>query len=924
MYEQEKQSSAHLIILIVYTVLSVGLIGESFLLEWEKGAIVLLVLGLVLSWGLHITQTVPVSIRLWMYYVMTMLTFFFYGIHETSMFDMAPLMMVILIMYSVTEMYSIIRWCMITYYFTMFYDMFFVMSDSMTYDSLIISRIALHFVLVYIAGRLIKVAMNRRRRENSNKESIISRLEEINRGTEDFLANVSHELRTPINAVTGITTVMLKNEEDENKKKDIFSIQMAGHRLFNQIEDILDYTEIDNGKLMVGEELYMLTSIVNDIINMIKLQERDNMPELVFDIDATIPSALYGDGRKIKKILKHLIDNAIKFTKKGGVYVRIYTLQKEYGINLCMSVSDTGVGIVEKDIERITERFYQLNGGRNRRAGGLGLGLSIVSGLVAAMEGFLRIESTVGSGTTVYVSIPQKIADEAPAMVLHKKKDLSLGCYLNLEKYDVPEVRNFYNETINHLVKGLDISTHRVFDMDELERLTEKYQITHLFTGDKEYGDNVARFIELERNIDVVVIADDKFILPQGSRAKILRKPFYCLPVVNILNAGAVNNANVFEEEMIICPGIKALVVDDEPMNLMVAEGILKEYEMEVKTVNGGSAAIEICKKEHFDLVFLDHMMPEMDGVETLKRLRKIHSNMESEMIIIAFTANAVSGAREMFLNEGFDEFVSKPIEYMELERVLRKVLPKSSVKYVNKDYRGGRNGKTIDSKKVESATGQLDEKTTRTEIIARLEKGGIHTASGLQYCADSIEFYEELLLKFAHDSDEKKKNINNFFEQQDWENYRILVHALKSTAKMIGADSLSEKARLVEDAAKNLDIEYIKTNHEQLIVKYDNIVQSITDVFDPKMHVDGQKEYTELSGEELLPMLEELKGCFDTFETPKAEELLSQMDGYTYNGKLVNELLKDIKKYVEDFEIDAASESIEAVINSMKDGEGQ
>lgn len=924
MYEQEKQRATHLMILLVCTILILLLTGESLLLRWETGAIVLLLLGLGASWVLHITETVPESTRLWMYVTLSMLAFFFYGIHEISMYDLAPLMLMLIILYSITERYSIIRLCVVTYFLTMGYDFLFVPGAFAELSSLAVSRTLFHFVLVYMAGYMTKIVMKRNSKERTNTDNIIAKLEETNRRTEDFLTNVSHELRTPINAVTGITAVMLKKEEDADKRKDIYSIQTAGHRLFSQIGDILDYTEIDTGRMKVSEDVYMISSLINDIIIGNRLSERENAPELIFDIDAGIPAVLLGDEKKIKKILEHLIDNAFKFTKKGGIYVRVYALHKPYGVNLCIRVSDTGVGIAEEELEKIRERFYQSNAGRNRRAGGLGLGLPIVYGMVSAMEGFIQIESTEGRGTTVSVSIPQKVSDEAPGMVVKNREALCLACYLKPEKYTVPEVRDYYNEMISHIVQGMAITLHRVSNMDELERLTSMYQLTHLFIGREEYEEDQSYFETLNQNIKIIVVANSDFVLPQGSRVKVLKKPFYSLPIVNILNAGAEEEV-LLKEKRMICPGIKTLIVDDEPMNLMVAEGIFKDYQMRVTTAESGSQAIEICEQEDFDLIFLDHMMPEMDGVETLKRLRKIHADTGRELTVIAFTANAVSGAREMFLREGFDEFVSKPIETLELERILRKVLPKSAISFVDENYKKG--SKLADTKKQEEGTsaGQMLDEHAEEDKISRIERAGIHTQSGIQYCNGDKEFYVELLTKFAKDAKRKKTEINNFFKQEDWGNYAILVHALKSNAKMVGADSLSENAKNLEMAAKNQDAGYVREHHEALLAEYRQVVQCILDVFHlgENGSMQGDKEHgTEISKEELLKRLAELKKGLDTFEADKAEALLFEMSGTIYEGASVGELLYDVRQDVDDFEFASASEKVEAFIKSVEGGE--
>lgn len=918
MYEQENQRVTHLIILLCYTIFAIVLTGESILLGWDMEAVMLLLAGLVASWVLHVSGKLTETVRQWVYVILTMLAFFFYGIHDTSIYDLAPVMIVVIIMYISTEMYSIINLCMAAYFFTICYDFVFIAGRSMEFTSLMVTRTLLHLMLVYMAGRLSKIIIRRRKQERKKTNDIVAALEETNRRTEDFLTNVSHELRTPINVVTGLTAVMLKTEEEKEKRKDIVSVQMAGHRLFSQIEDILDYTEIDTGRIKVTEDTYMISSIVNDIITGNCMQERENAPELIFDMDAGIPSLLVGDRRKIKKIIKHLVDNAMKFTKKGGVYVRLHALPKEYGINLCIRVSDTGIGIDEDNLTKIKERFYQSNGGRNRRAGGLGLGIPIVCGMTTAMEGFLQIESVEGGGTTVSVSIPQKVADASPCMSVTNRNSLCLGCYLRPEKYAVPEVRSYYNETITHMVRGLDLVLHRVFNLEELEKLVSMYQLTHLFIGKEEYEENREYFERADKNTEIVVIADDSLVVREESRIKHIRKPFCCLPVINMLNAGPAQGMDRYEKECMVCPGVRALVVDDEPMNLMVAEGILRDYQMQVKTVESGMKALELCDKEKFDLIFLDHMMPEMDGVETLKRLRKMYTEEGETLTVIAFTANAVSSAREMFLREGFDEFVSKPIEELELERVLKKVLPKSSIMFVDKDWHAGKHADTASEGSMEI--------NTEKDMLRRLEKFGINTRAGLQYCRGDKEFYRELLAKFAQDAPQKEQAIDKFWKKEDLKNYRIMVHALKSSAKMIGADSLSESARKAEEAAKNQDMAYISAHHEELLATYRETALEMSETPDidsdsTEITALGNGNGTQISGEEFLQRLNAIKDCFDTFEADRAEILIAEMSSMVYGGMPVEELLRGIREDVNEFEFGKASEKMQALIENMEGG---
>lgn len=302
MYEPETRRQTHLSILLGSTVFIILLSCESAVLGWEPSAVVLLLAGTAMCWAAHVTGRVPAGIRLWMYFALTMLGFFFFGLHEAGICDMAPVMIFIIIVYSAAETALVINLCVAAYCFTLAYDFVFVLKGDAWLAGFSVMRIPLHLVLVYMAGRLAKAALRRREEDRKEQENRIGKLEEINRKTEDFMANVSHELRTPINVVTGLTAVMLKSVRDGGERKNILSIQMAGYRLFNQIEDILDYTEIDTGRISVSQDTYTISSVIRDIAGGKYMPERKHELELVFDIDAGIPAVLFG--KFINKALK--------------------------------------------------------------------------------------------------------------------------------------------------------------------------------------------------------------------------------------------------------------------------------------------------------------------------------------------------------------------------------------------------------------------------------------------------------------------------------------------------------------------------------------------------------------------------------------------------------------------------------------------
>lgn len=934
----ERRRAMQLMIVTSYSIIAIVLFCESLLMGWDKGAATLFLLGGVACWILHFTRAIPREQRLWLCVILTMLAFFFYGAHETSLYDLAPVMIGAMILFSAAEIYNVIRLCVAVYYITVFYALAFVIGRNMEYTSLVVTRLLLHFLLVTMAAQLIKKNMRRRKEDRTELEDQVKHLEEVTRRTENFLTNVSHELRTPINAVTGITTVMLKNESNEQKQKDILAIQSAGQRLYGQIEDILDYTEIDTGRICVVEEDYMISSIVNDLVMGGQFDQREQALELIIDVDSGIPSVLKGDGRKIKKILKHLIGNAIKFTKTGGVYVRIYALKKDYGINLCIRVSDTGEGISPEHLSRITERFYQSSEGENRKVGGLGLGLSIVQGLVQAMKGFMQIHSEVERGTTVEISIPQKVIDDTQGMVVTKKETLCTACYLRQERYKNAEVRDFYNETISHLAAGLDLTIHRVFSLEELKKLTAIYMLTHLLIGKDEYEEEPEWFEVLAARTQVVVVAGSDFSPASGSRICLMKKPFFTLPVVNILNAEKTEQPQMWENMRMICPGVRVLVVDDEPMNLMVARGILNDYRMDVKTAESGMEAIEICEKEDFDLLFLDHMMPKMDGVETLHHIRKLMDDTKRDITAIAFTANAVSGAREMFYREGFDEFISKPIETLEMERVLRKVLPQTKIAYVSAlklkrpsasvDRDGDNTSATAETGVDQSAEvhSEVNVCEMPSDWLGQLKEAGINTAAGLQYSREDVDFYRQIVEKFMSDHKKNVEKLSEFYKNSDWGDYRISVHALKSTSKMIGADAFSELAKAAEDAAKNLDTVYLDANHEPLLRAYTELTDLLTAALTSESAAaeEPERSVEEATGktvplEELCEQLTQLADCLKTFEADRAEEILKGLSAGSFDGPGLSALLSEIRSDIDDFEMDAAEQKVQTLIAQLQ-----
>ena len=836
---------SHILILVIYTVFSFVLMGESLLLSWELWVMPLIVVGVGTSWWMHIYQSLHERARLWVYAVLWMTEFFFYGVHITSMFDMSVIMAGIMMIFGMTGIINLVTFAQVTFFITYSYDIFVLLNSDTNWDTVLVTRCLLHAFAILIVGYFIRVILHEWEAATEVADEKIEELKQATHRMDDFLVNVSHEIRTPVNAVIGLTSVMLeKKDMDVEDEKGLTAVNAAGHRIAEQIGDILDYTEIDMEKLVVTNETYMISSLLNDLVTDITNSYESDL-ELIIDVDARIPRALSGDSVKIKKVMRHLIINGLKFTRTGGVYVHVYSQKRAYGINLCIEVRDTGVGMDKTEIDHVFEHFYQSDSGRSRSISGLGLGSSIVYGFVREMGGFLMIDSEIDQGTSVTISIPQYVVDETSCMSLSDAKALCIASLLRYRTVDDPQIRDFYNGMILNLTGGLNLPFYQAESMDNLRDLLKKYKLTHIFIGADEYTAEPSFFERIARDSLVVVVADKNFAPRENTNVFILRKPFYCFPVIKILEMDLEKGQPEKDHKHMITPWIHALVVDDEPMNLIVAEGIFKRYCMDVTVANSGMEAISLCKVHPYDIVFMDHMMPEMDGIEAMRRIKALRPTAieKKETIFIALTANVISSARDMFMSEGFDGFVAKPIDIIELERVLKRLLPKNAIQYIDQKLMNNfskpsqKGTGTVSKTKAPEKKPVVEKKPAPSadpDGFDVLRKAGINVDEGISYSQNDPGFYDIILREYGTKAAEKKKELDGFYEAADWENYTIRIHALKSTSKMIGAMDLFETAMALEAASKEKDEDKLK-GHADCMKRYDEVSTAILDYLKDK-----------------------------------------------------------------------------------------
>lgn len=419
--------------------------------------------------------------------------------------------------------------------------------------------------LVYIAVSLvcnnifdvISGSLEKAQLSNQLEQAKIA-AEKANRAKTDFLAKMSHEIRTPINAVLGMNEIILRESEQPEIKKYAYDIKSSANSLLSIINDILDSAKIESGKMEIVPVKYEISSLLNDIYNMIHIRAKEKGLELIFDIDGAIPRGYYGDDIRIKQILVNLLTNGVKYTSQGTVTLKITGRREGDEEILIYQVKDTGKGIRKEDMGKVFSQFDRIDEKENHHIEGTGMGITITVQLLRLMGSELMVESEYGKGSLFSFEIAQKIATQDPLGDFNKR-----------------------------ILKAASVY---------------QYQTSYM------------------------------------------------------------------------APEAKVLIVDDNAINRKVFCNLLKETKVQVFEAEGGNASLEMMKKRRYDIVFLDHMMPDMDGIETLHAMRE--QKLCEGVPVIMLTANAVAGAKEKYLDAGFDDFLSKPIVPEKLDKMMQDYIP--------------------------------------------------------------------------------------------------------------------------------------------------------------------------------------------------------------------------------------------------------
>ncbi len=619
-----------------------------------------------------------------------------------------------------------------------------------------------------------------------------------NSAKSDFLANMSHEIRTPMNAITGFCELCIQ----ENDINYAHEIKKAARNMLTIINDILDISKIESGKLELVKTNYDTITMLNEIVDIAKVQlSKNSNVKLIAEIDPKLPKTLYGDDVRIKQILNNLLSNAVKFTKQGSITLNVHEISRSAGsIIVRFRVKDSGIGIMNENIPKIFKNFQQVDTKKNREIEGTGLGLSITKSLVTMMDGTITVESEYGVGSVFTVVIEQKIVDD---------KQISM--------------------TVNA-------------DADNGKRLA------------------------------------------------------------------------------IYAPEANILVVDDNLVNLKVTKNLLAMYGIRADTAESGREAIQKIKTSYYDLVFMDHMMPDLDGVDTTKIIRAGGDAYCQQLPIIALTANAVSGAKDMFLRFGLNDFISKPIDISCLESVLEKWLPSQLYSYKelkhethieDYDFTHFEINNLVKSPKTPSMNDEPKDETYGISIPY------VNVKAGLDFYKGNLHAYMAVLKTFYETGDKIMQRIEEHFQSRNYKDYTTEVHGLKSSALIIGATTLSEQAKKLEDAGKVHDNNTIQSETPLLLVRYGELLKNIKPYFTKSSvddNADADKIY--ITDEKLKERILEVLEAFDDLEFKLASEMLNDIMNFNFSKSETAEYISETINNLDNFAYEKAEELLKRLIS--------
>jgi len=690
----------------------------------------------------------------------------------------------------------------------------------------------------------------------------------------DFLANMSHEIRTPMNAVLGLVDLALREEMSPAAREYIQQIKASGKNLLVIINDILDFSKIESGKMEIVNISYEPLSIINDLASVVNNRIGSKDIEFTMDIAPDLPKCLFGDNIRIHQIILNLLTNAVKFTNRGEVHLKFgYELADNNTAVLKVSIRDTGIGIKPKDVKKLFNSFQQVDSKRNRNIEGTGLGLAITKQLLELMNGKIWLKSEYEKGSEFFFDLPQTIIDRSPSIPCIEKNIVS-GILIG---------NRYLKEQVEKDLSRIGVE---FVDFENLHMAVD-FRVDYLIVEKDLYMQIPKEYITENTQMKYIVIteydSENDIINPN---VRIVRKPVYSLSLYNALG---ISDTNPFDSELneytfsFSAPDAYVLIVDDNPTNLIVAKGLIEPLKMHVDTATSAEIAIDKLHKIKYDIIFMDHMMPEVDGIEATHIIKRLIPEYK-DVPIIALTANAISGAEEMFISEGMSDFVAKPIDINDITLKIRKWLPEEK----------------IIADKVSAKTAVPD--------YVNLDISELNIKDALALMGNP-QLLHTVIKEYYNSIDKKSCAIEEYKNEEKWKEYTIEVHALKSLSRQVGADNISKLAAELEQAGNEGNIDLINEKNDLLLSEYRRYKEILAPYF-PETKT-AETISNEITPDMISQMLDRLKDALDNFDILQIDEVIEEMSGYQYSDS-EKEIFDKLKEVAELNDVEACVEIVD------------
>jgi signal transduction histidine kinase/CheY-like chemotaxis protein len=710
--------------------------------------------------------------------------------------------------------------------------------------------------------------------------------EQASRAKTVFLAQTSHEIRTPMNAVIGMSELALRTANLSEAQEYVEGIKQAGLNLLSIINDILDISKIESGTLMVQPTPYLLSSLLNDVISMICLRVVEKPIVFIVDVDPAIPNNLVGDEVRIRQILLNLLTNAVKYTNEG--YIR-FSVKKEPDapadadgkiINLLFEIADSGIGIRETDMPILFTNFTRLDMKKNHGIEGTGLGLVITRSLCKAMGGDISLQSTYGKGSTFAAVIPQEISSQGALANVENPETKGVLCF---------DKRTMYVDSIALSLKELQVPA--AFSRSEADFLRELEQGKYPFAFTSVDVIEKAERLLKEKSLDTTLV----LLANAGEITSFRNIPPLIMPAYSVTIANILNRQTTIERrrrrDRFIAPDAHVLVVDDIQTNLSVAKGLLSIFKLKIDTCISGQEAIEKIKKTKYDIIFMDHMMPEMDGIETTAAIRALDGDYYRNVPVVALTANAITGMREMFLEKGFNDYISKPIEMAKLGAIMETWIPAEK-----------RIIEGVEEEKREAGT---------SRVPPGMAIAGIDLQAGKRRYQE--ETYLDILRSYCVHTpallDKLEALAKSFNSETALGEYTIAVHGLKGATFGICAEGTAKQAEALEQAAREKDTRYLTDNNGLLITLVRNLLKNL-EAFFKRIEAEAGEKPSAPSPDTAL--LQKMYDASKHFKANIMEEALKKLEEYQYETG--GDLVTWLRKQADNLEYDAIRERLQPI----------